>query len=357
MGAENGRSVVVNAQAGVLVVRAMPNELRAVNDFLKTMQRVVARQVMLEAKIIEVQLRDGAESGINWAAFATGNNHRAAGGVISPGATLSPSGALTGFTARAADGSVLSGSQLTSNPAFPGAVNLGSSAVGSLLGLAFQTTNFAALLNFLETQGNLHVLSSPRIATLNNQKAVLKVGTDEFFVTGVTNNQTTSAVGTVQNSPSITVQPFFSGIALDVTPQIDETGHIILHVHPSVSTVVEKAKNIDLGTAGSFKLPLATSSINESDTVVRVNDGNIVAIGGLMKESAIRQRSGVPFLSDIPIAGHLFKSHSNATTKSELVILIKPTVILGDEDWKKDVRNTGERIGDLERATLSRSAK
>ena len=357
VGSEGGRSVIVNTQAGVLVVRAMPGELRAVTDFLKTMQRVVARQVMLEAKIIEVQLRDGAESGINWAAFATGNNHRVAGGVITPGADLSASGTLSGFTSRSADGSVVAGSQLTSNPAFPGAIALGNSASGSLLGLAFQTTHFASLLSFLETQGDLHVLSSPRIATINNQKAVLKVGTDEFFVTGVTNNQTSSSIGTVQNSPTITVQPFFSGIALDVTPQIDDTGHIILHIHPSVSTVVEKSKSIDLGTSGSFKLPLAASTINESDTVVRVNDGNIVAIGGLMKETVARQRSGVPFLSDIPVAGHLFKNRSEAMVKSELVILIKPTVILGDEDWKKDVRGTGERIGELQRSATPRPTK
>jgi len=250
---------------------------------------------------------------------------------------------------------VLANSELKSNPASPGTIALGSSATGSLFGLAFQTANFAALLNFLETQGDLHVLSSPRIATLNNQKAVLKVGTDEFFVTNVTTNQTTTAVGNPILSPSITVQPFFSGIALDVTPQIDDTGHIILHVHPSVSTVVEKAKNIDLGTSGNFKLPLASSSINESDTVVRVNDGNIVAIGGLMKESTARQRSGVPFLSDLPVAGHLFKSQSKSNLKSELVILIKPTVILGDEDWKKDARSTSERIGELHGATAPRA--
>ena len=97
------------------------------------------------------------------------------------------------------------------------------------------------------------MLSSPRIATLNNQKAVLKVGTDEFFVTNVTTNQTTTTGGAVQNSPTITVQPFFSGIALDVTPQIDENNQIILHVHPSVSNVVDKTKDIDLGAAGTFR--------------------------------------------------------------------------------------------------------
>lgn len=352
VGSEAGRSVIVNSQAGVLVVRAMPSELRSVNDFLRTMQKVVARQVMLEAKIIEVQLRDGAESGINWSAFATGGR-RFAGGVISPGTSLTGSGSISAFTAHSADGGNVGSSQLTATTATPGSLVLGSSASGSLLGLAFQTKTFAALLNFLETQGDLHVLSSPRIATINNQKAVLKVGTDEFFVTGVTNNQTSPSVGAVQNSPTITVQPFFSGIALDVTPQIDETGHIILHVHPSVSTVVEKAKNIDLGTSGSFKLPLAASSISESDTVVRVVDGNIVAIGGLMKESVSRQRSGVPGLKDLPIAGNLFKSRSETTVKSELVILIKPTIILGDEDWKKDGRSTAQRVGELQNTTGS----
>lgn len=346
VGADAGRSVIVNPQAGVLVVRALPAELRAVNDFLRTMQKVVARQVMLEAKIIEVQLKDGMETGVNWAAFA--ERARFAGGVLSPGASLSTAGSMSSFTSRLSDGTGVGNSQLTANPASPGSISAGGSAAGSLLGLAFQTTNFSALLSFLETQGDLRVLSSPRIATINNQKAVLKVGTDEFFVTGVTNNQSTTSVGVVQNSPTITVQPFFSGVALDVTPQIDESGHIILHVHPSVSTVQEKSKNIDLGTAGSFTLPLAASSISESDTVVRVSDGNIVAIGGLMKEVSSRQRSGVPGLADVPVAGHLFRNRSESVVKSELVILIKPTVILTGEDWKNDARATARRLEELD---------
>ena len=109
-----------------------------------------------------------------------------------------------------------------------------------MFGLAFQTSNFAALLQFLETQGNVQVLSSPRIATMNNQKAVLKVGTDEFFVTNVTHEHDQLGQRQRHQSPTITVQPFFSGIALDVTPQIDEDDQIILHVHPSVSVVSEK---------------------------------------------------------------------------------------------------------------------
>src|SRR5882672_1688981 len=355
VGAEGGRNVVMSPQSGVVVVRAYPAELRGVEEFLKAMQIVVERQVMLEAKIIEVQLSDSHQSGVNWAAFTQGPNSRFAGGVLSPGSTLSPSGAISAFTALSADGSVTANSLLSSNPAAPGVISAGVGAPGSLFGLAFQTGNFAALISFLETQGDLQVLSSPRIATINNQKAVLKVGTDEFFVTNVTSNTTTTVAGTTQ-SPTITVAPFFSGVALDVTPQIDQNSQIILHIHPSVSSVTEKTKNIDLGTSGNFRLPLASSSISESDTIVRVSDGNIVAIGGLMKESSARDSSGLPGLSSMPWIGALFGSKRRSVVKSELVILLKPTVIEGDASWRQDILDTKERIDAYQRSEpLSRN--
>jgi MSHA biogenesis protein MshL len=202
---------------------------------------------------------------------------------------------------------------------------------------------------FLETQGDLQVLSSPRIATLNNQKAVLKVGTDEFFVTNI--SSTISAVGsTTTQSPTITVAPFFSGVALDVTPQIDQNNQIILHIHPSVSNVIEKTKNIDLGDSGVFRLPLASSTISESDTIVRVSDGNIVAIGGLMKETSARDSSGLPGLSTTPWIGALFGSKRRSVVKSELVILLKPTVIESDTSWRQDILDTKERIDTYQRS-------
>jgi MSHA biogenesis protein MshL len=261
---------------------------------------------------------------------------------------LSPQGELSTFTARGPDGNLLANSQLLSNPASPGAIATEAAVPGTLFGLAFQTANFAALIGFLETQGDLQVLSSPRIATLNNQKAVLKVGTDEFFVTNITTNQTTTTGGAIQNSPSITVQPFFSGVALDVTPQIDQNDEIILHVHPSVSRVIDKVKDIDLGDAGVFRLPLASSDIRETDTIVRVTNGNIVAIGGLMTEASERNKSGLPWAGDIPVVGHAFKNTNRRSAKAELVILLKPTVIQGDETWKQDLRDTRERMDSLE---------
>jgi len=226
--------------------------------------------------------------------------------------------------------------------ALPGQ-NLLSSTAGSLFGLAFQTSNFAALLSFLETQGNVHVLSSPRIATLNNQKAVLKVGRDEFFVTNI--STTTTATGsTSTTTPSVTVQPFFSGVALDVTPQIDDAGNIILHIHPSVSNVTTVDKPLNLGNAGSFSLPLASSTVSETDSVVRGRDGQIVAIGGLMRQASMSDRSQLPGAGDVPVLGGLFGNTNRVMQKRELVILLKPTIVQGNEAWNQDILESQQRI-------------
>jgi len=140
------------------------------------------------------------------------------------------------------------------------------------------------------------------------------------------------------------VQPFFSGVALDVTPQIDEDNNIILHVHPQVSRVVEQRKVIDLGTLGVFTLPLASSSVNETDTIVRVQDGNIVAIGGLMRQESASADSQVPGAGDVPGLGALFQQKNRRTTKSEIVILMKPTIVHSDRNWQQDLVDTRDRL-------------
>lgn len=312
----DGRQLIVSPQSGVVVVRALPRDLRAVEQYLRAARLNIERQVVLEAKIIDVRLRDGQQSGVNWAAFVNGDNTRGSGGLLSPGTALRPTGSLTSGLLGAVPGS---------------SIALDPAASAGVFGLAFQTSNFAALLQFLETQGDVQVLSSPRIAAMNNQSAVLKVGTDDFFVTSVsTNIQTGVAGGQPISTPNITVQPFFSGVALNVTPQIDEDSNIILHVHPSVTDVTEKPKVVNLGNLGNFTLPLASSQISETDTIVRVRDGNIVAIGGLMTSAQLRDRSQVPALGDLPMVGGAFRSTAAAQRKSELVILLKPTVIHSD---------------------------
>ena len=324
-----GRQVIVSPQTSVILVRALPRELRTVEQYLTASRLNIERQVMLEAKIVDVRLRSGQQTGINWAAFRTGDNHRGSIGPINPGTTLRNSGDLLSPSLNAAPGSTLT------QPL---------DAAAGLFGLAFQTGSFAALLSFLETQGEVQVLSSPRIATLNNQKAVLKVGTDDFFVTGITTTTTTGVGGGVVSTPTITVQPFFSGIALDVTPQIDAEANIILHVHPSVSSVAERTKQLNLGSLGNFTLPLASSSISETDTIVRVRDAQIVAIGGLMKTSRMRNREQLPGAGDLPVLGHLFGSRESASDKHELVILIKPTVIHSDAQAAELREQTLQRL-------------
>ena len=317
VGNAGGRSVVLNPAAGVVVVKATPAELRQVENYLKAVQVSIERQVMLEAKIVEVSLSKDAQTGINWAGFGKLGNGQATIGSAAPGSVLAPTGALT-----SADG----------NSLVPGA-SLAAGALGrGFYGLAFQAANFGALLNFLETQGHVQVLSSPRIATLNNQKAVLKVGSDELYVTGISSSTTTSGTNAI-STPTLTLQPFFSGISLDVTPQIDDAGNVMLHIHPTISTVSEKNKNIDLGSLGAFRLPLAASAVNETDSIVRVRDGQIVAIGGLMKHEMRDEKTGLPVLQDLPGVGGAFRQTGVVHTKRELVIMLKPTIIHEDGPW------------------------
>jgi len=339
IGDKDGRSVVISPQSGVIVIRAMPDELRNVDLYLKATQLSVDRQVILEAKILEVQLNSGFQSGINWSIFANRVNSKLATGLLSPGSSLTPLGA--GGTATS-----LAAGALT---AIPGAA-IGTAATtgGSLFGLAFQTSNFAALISFLESQGTVHVLSSPRIATLNNQKAVLKIGTDEFYVTGVSTTTTSTGVGSGTTSPSVTLQPFFSGVVLDVTPQIDDHGNITLHVHPSVSQVTTVTKDINLGSAGSLTLPLPSSDTSEMDSMVRGQDGNVIALGGLMRQSSTSDRSQLPGAGDLPVIGALFRNTNDVIQKRELVVLIKPTIVEDGSDWSEDLLDTSHQFKDLD---------
>jgi MSHA biogenesis protein MshL len=319
-------SVVVSRQSGIVIVKAAPASLYMVEKYLRASELVSARQVMLEAKILEVQLNDGFQSGINWATLQRDGKLAIGVNGLNPAGT--PPINLGGTVAQMLGGLV------------PG-------PTGSLFGLAFNDGDFGAVINLIKSQGSVHVLSSPRIATINNQKAVLKVGTDDFFVTEVTGG-TAAAVGVPATPPTVVVQPFFSGIALDVTPQIDDKDNITLHVRPSVSNVTEKQKQISLGDLGNYVLPLASSSISETDSVVRLKDGHIVAIGGLMSQTFDDSKNRIPLLGDIPVLGQLFGNTSQASQKRELVVLIKTTLIRDNQDWSRDMEATQRRFRDYE---------
>jgi MSHA biogenesis protein MshL len=346
VGKQEGRSVVISPQSGVVVVHALPDELNNVAAYLKASQLSVDRQVILEAKILEVQLNSSYQTGINWSTFASiagSTTNRVASGFGQPGTSLSalpingslPTTPLTSVGAAAL-------SALTGQSFSPSSTNN-----GSIFGLALQTNNFAALISLLESQGTVHVLSNPRISTLNNQKAVLKVGTDDFFVTNVSTT-TTSGGTTNTTTPNVTLAPFFSGVVLDVTPQIDADGNVILHVHPSVTQVTTVTQTINLGVGGTLILPLASSATQETDSVVRGLDGRIVAIGGLMKQNTTSGRSDLPGISDVPLLGSLFRNTDQTSTKSELVILIKASIVKDENAWDQNILESQHQILNLD---------
>ncbi|MDR1462169.1 MAG: pilus (MSHA type) biogenesis protein MshL [Azoarcus sp.] len=344
----DSRRLVMNQQSGVIMVRALPVELREISDLLKALQGGVERQVMLEAKLIEVELNDGFQSGINWTAFDKWG--RQVGGVNASTDTMTHLSDLrSGPGSWPPDGTA---SQRTMTGA-GGVLNTMKSASGLLMSAqgALRIGSFSMIIDFLKTQGSVYVMSSPRIATLNNQKAVLKVGVDDYFVTEITNdsNTTNYGSGTTNNMPSIKVSPFFSGIALDVTPQIGDSGMITLHIRPAVTDVATRELKVNLGEqVGEYTLPLASSKVKETDSIVRVRDGYIVAIGGLMSQAQSDEEDRVPGLGDIPILGKLFKNTRRALKKREMVVLIKPTVITDENDWQSDLDATQERLQEFD---------
>ncbi|MFG6442568.1 secretin N-terminal domain-containing protein [Roseateles sp. LKC17W] len=347
VGSGEGRTVITSPQTGTVAVRAMPEELRHVEAWLKATRIAVERQVMLEAKIVEVELREGYQSGIDWSRVG----ERGAIGQTSANPST-PSGVNSIINPLVSNTRGLPTlSSGTQSPSWPDLIPL-PSAGGGTFGLALARGGFQALLSFVESHGDTQILSSPRIATLNNQKAVLKVGTDDYFITGISGSNSGTSTGTNGNTtnqiPTLTLTPFFSGIALDVTPQIDAADMITLHIHPSVSAVTEKVKQVDLGEVGNFRLPLASASVNESDTVVRIPDGHIVAIGGLMQMESSRRGSGLPGADANPLTSTLFGNRANSGRKRELVVLIKPSIIRSADDWAQHNRLVSESLSDTE---------
>lgn len=311
-GQVEGRMVMTNPQSGLVIVNALPNELSAVREFLERSELSVRRQVVLETKIIEVQLNDDYEAGINWGAIS---------GALSTG---SESVLNLNYTSTG-------GSEVSSK----------SRATQNFVSSVLNVTDISELLNLLDTQGNVQVLSSPRISTVNNQKAIIRVGTDEFFVTGISNNTTTSA-SSIQNTPEVLLDSFFSGIALDVTPQIAEDGDVIIHVHPLVSNVEDQIKDISVGDE-KYTLPLALRDVRESDSIVRASSGQVVVLGGLMQETTADVSTKRPFLGDIPVVNVMFKARSKRKVKTELVILMRP-IVVDKGTWEEQLHRSNTAI-------------
>ncbi len=314
VGSGNGRAVILNPQAGMVTVKAMPDELKEVSDFLGQSERHLKRQVILETKILEVQLNEGYQQGIQWNKLsATWDGNKGIGGK-----SLVPLPAVSDTAALALGG----GAQFVVSDG-----------------------NFTAIVNLLKTQGDVNTLSSPRVTATNNQKAVIKVGSDEYFVTGVSTNVVSNGGSTPATvSPTVDLTPFFSGIALDVTPQIDDAGNVLLHVHPSVIDVTEQEKVINLGTnCNPCSLPMAYSNIRESDTVVQAKSGDVIVIGGLMRTSKQESVSKVPWLGDVPWFGEAFTNRKQSNVKTELVIMLRPQVVESDT-WQQELQRSSQLL-------------
>ncbi|MBF0099213.1 MAG: pilus (MSHA type) biogenesis protein MshL, partial [Magnetococcales bacterium] len=324
------KGVVVNRQAGLITVRAYPREHREINHFLQQLRQRSHRQVILEAKILEVTLNDGAQFGIDWLAVNRG---------------------LGGRTSFNYSGATVGG--ITSSSGDPGPLaNLGMmlthpAGVDQPINLALKAHDFVGLVHLLQQQGKVQVLSSPRVATVNNQKAVIKVGSDEYFITGMQPGgvyyNTTNSEKNYVSPPILSMESMFTGISLDVTPQVSDTDVITLHIHPLVTEVQDKTKSFLLDDKPQ-SLPMAYMQTREADSIIRVRNGELAVIGGLMKNRTMQREERLPVLGQLPVVGRLFGRDETWQEKSELVILLRPVVVEEGRDWQEQVERNMERL-------------
>jgi MSHA biogenesis protein MshL len=347
------KSVLINRQAGLVTVTAYPEELRDVEIYLRNLNRRSQRQIILEAKIVEVQLNDGFQFGVDWTAL-----HKGLSGYGT--VTSQPSDPFQfvrtnqqrTVTTDPTTGAITSNVDDWSTSYTPTGKNpmavMSKAANGGAFSLAIRASSFVTFLNLLQSQGKVQMLSSPRVSTMNNQKAVIKVGQDEYFITDIeserTDAGTTSTVSRTTITP--TFKQFFSGVALDIIPQISEEGVITLHVHPVVSEVSLNPLTFTMdGVTNTY--PLAKRQTREVDSIVRVRDGDVVIIGGLMKRGVEDTDSKVPLLGDLPLLGPLFTHTNRSIIRSELVVLIRPTVVDSGQDWAEQVSDSMRRVNDM----------
>jgi MSHA biogenesis protein MshL len=261
--------------AALLQVTDTPSRLARVETYLEAVMLRATRQVQIEAKVIEVELRDEFSAGINWRAVLGGLTNSA---TVSQSLAPATSG---GFT------------------------------------LALNTTDFTALLNAFATQGTVNVLSSPRVTAMNNEPAVMRIGTQDVFF--VTTTQVDPQSGQILQS-TVTPQTLTEGVTLSVTPQVSADGIIHMSINPSITERTGVATS-RLGDT----VPII--SVRETDTLVRVRQGETIVIAGLMQDRAGLDTAKVPVLGDVPLVGHLFKRTEKTRRKTDLVILLTPTVM------------------------------
>jgi MSHA type pilus biogenesis protein MshL len=294
--------VAVNRTSGTVTVTDYMANVEQVERYLRMIEARVRTGVVIETRIMEVTLDDSTKYGIDWTALPDLSS-------------LSLSGGLTGG-ATAAQG-------------------LSTGSTTFRLGVA--GSKFNAFLDAQAQAGNLNVLSAPKVSTLNNQKAIIRIGRqDVFFRAVVTPASTTSAAFTTYTPDSVT-----EGIILSVTPQVGQDGRIMLAIHPTITEKVGTAVAPDNNTAPVL-------DVRETNTVVTVADGETVFIGGMMQERTQETVNSVPLLGDIPYLGALFRRNEQIKKKTELVILISPRVVRSGEGAEIAAQER-ERLRNLQR--------
>jgi MSHA biogenesis protein MshL len=283
-------SVIANKETGVLSVRATQRQHQGIQEFIDRVQAGARRQVLIEASIVEIVLNDQYQAGVDW--------------------SLLGSGALGGFNFK----QELLGTSLTGSPrmAIGYSKNTG---IGDL----------AASIRLLQTFGNTKVLSSPKLMVLNSQTAILKVVDNLIYFT-VESKVTTSNTGPSLTTFTTTPHTIPVGVWMSVTPQINENSAVTLNVRPTIARAVGlgiQDPNPDLKV--DSRIPQI--EVREMESMLQVNSGNTVVLGGLMQDEITGTNNGVPGLMKVPVVGKAFSAKSNSTRKTELVIFLRPTVI------------------------------
>jgi MSHA type pilus biogenesis protein MshL len=311
---EKGKKLIINRSTGVIWVTDYPLNLHKVASFLETIEGSSQRQVTIQAKILEVILSDEYKAGINWKVIqGLPRSVNLAWGLTDKAGTTGFPGGASGFVSGAG---IAGGTGVGTIPT-PGGFYVNPLGGVFAIGAAGVEVLLSDIMQAISEQGEVKVLSSPTISTLNNQKAIIRVGNqDVYFITGAVATQT----AVTQTIQPVTIDV---GIILDVTPQISEDGTIIMNIHPSITDKTGEKVTPD----GKTTFPLL--SVRETDTTVRVRDNQTIIIAGLMQERSEKTVIGVPGLKSIPLLGALFRYQTETKRNSELVIMITPTLQVG----------------------------
>jgi len=319
----------VNKESNSILVTDYPRNLKKIGNYIAAIQGAVQRQVIIEASIVEVTLDDQYQTGINWEVIqGLPQMKNFQWGLASRGATP-----YLGYPGSSSSDSGTSGGTGDSNDStiqIPGRFNLRPFSGVFSIGAEGQVIALSDIAEALSTQGSINILSNPRITTLNNQPAIIKVAREDVYF------QTTRSSTVSETNTETSVKFMTIGIVLSVTPQISASGIITMNIHPSIT---EKAGE-KLSVSGD-SVPVI--DVRETDTVARVRNNETVLIGGLMQDKKTESVIGVPVLKDLPYLGRLFTHVTRETKKTELVILLTPR-ILTEENMQAFSTTERERI-------------